>query len=892
MKRIFLVVAAVAFPLAVAASNVKVFGMTSHFGWYVTAATFGVVALLLFERERDGAFTLLFSDRELRARFLTLLAASAVVPLASELIVDTGRRLGLYRSATTAYLHVLIATAVLLVITIEVVSSMQRLERLRAESESRLRLHIDRMPVGYIQISTDFMIAGWSPAAQRIFGWTEQEIIGRTANVIMPGGGKTEDLEALWQRLIGGDQLANSINENVTKDGRTITCRWSNTPLFDANGRVTGVISMAEDITEEQRSQQAFRESELRYRALVDSLPYYVFSVDLEDRFIAVNKTLAEFFGRPESEIIGRTPEQLGLQPEMARKRREQKERTCATGTVQIVDSEFAVEDRQRKWRTITSPMRDDTGAIVGITGISIDTTEQRETEAAVQKLQQAIEQLEEVLFLTDRDGVITYVNPAFEKVYGYSKEEAVGNTPKILKSGEVTADQYRHLWSELLDGRSVRAEYKNQRKDGSMVTVTASATPLQNDAGRITGFVAVQQDITEQKRAAEERRALDDRLGRLAKMEALGTLAGGVAHDFNNILSIILTHATLLERLAADPARLAGAVTTIKQAVQRGAGLSRQILTFARRAEIKADRVDAGTLMMELSSMITETFPRTIHITIDFEPDLPPLTADAGQLHQALLNLCVNARDAMPDGGELRMQCRRIPPPTMRTLFPDDARDCDYLCLAVKDSGSGIDEQTRHRIFEPFFTTKPKGKGTGLGLAVVYGVVKGHDGLIDVTSAVGEGTTFRLYFPVAGEPVAAASPRKQSAQSAGNETLLVIDDEAPILEGLKESLTTRGYRVFTASDGVAAIETCARMPRPDAILMDLGMPKMSAATLTSRLQEVVRGVPIIAMTGYLDPTPRSTAPLCGEFSRSRSTSTRCSASSAKFSPTRRKLHG
>ncbi len=846
-------IAAPAAPLFVAAAQPTLFpAMTGHVGWYIAALSVAILAAIMIKGARDGTLALLTSGGTMSHLLITLLVASAVVPLAAEVLIDLGRRAGLYPQAAVAYLHVLIVTVILVVATIEVVRSMQRLETLRAQSEARLRLQIERMPIAYMTISISFDVSSWSPAAERVFGWSEAEIVGKSAGILLPGGMKNADLESQWQRLLKGDFAAQSINENVTKDGRTILCRWSSTPLMDSDRNVITVIGMVEDITEEQRTRSGLRQSRERYRELVDSLPHYVYSVDADDRFVAVNNALCGHFGRAESEIIGRRPEELGLPREMALERQEQKAKTRATGTVQITDSESVLDGRMRQFRSITSPMRDENGMIVGVTGISIDLTDQKTAEAGLQRLLHAVEQLDEVMFTTDRDGVITYVNPAFERVYGYKREEAVGKTPRILKSGEVPLKYYQQFWGELLAGRNVRGEYRNRKKDGSLVDVVGSASPLLDDNGQITGFVAVQQDVTEQHRAAEERRKLDERLGRLAKMEALGTLAGGMAHDFNNILSIILTHATLLER-KPDAARLASAIATVKQAVQRGASLSRQILTFARRAEIKAEPLNTAKLIMEVGSMVSETFPRTIRLTLDLDPDLPLINADSGQLHQALLNLCVNARDAMPDGGELGIESRLVPAASMKILF-DDAQDADYVRISVEDTGIGMDDETRRRIFEPFFTTKPKGKGTGLGLAMVYGVVNSHGGLIDVKSAAGRGTSFLLYFPIARRTSSVVRNEEMVDVSGGGETLLVIDDEPAILDALAEELRHRGYRVFTASDGAEAIETCNRMPRPHAVVMDLGMPRMSPVALVNRLHEMVPGVPVIAMTGYIDP--------------------------------------
>jgi nitrogen-specific signal transduction histidine kinase/CheY-like chemotaxis protein len=370
----------------------------------------------------------------------------------------------------------------------------------------------------------------------------------------------------------------------------------------------------------------------------------------------------------------------------------------------------------------------------------------------------------------------------------------------------------------------------------------------------RITGFIAGQQDVTARNRAAEEHRRLDERIARIAKMEALGTLAGGIAHDFNNILSVVLSHADLLERINEGLPRAARPIATIKQAVRRGAVLSRHILTFARRTEVDLAEVNVATLIDELAGMLAETFPRTIKVSVELDSGLPRVMADAGQLHQALLNLSINARDAMPNGGTLRIAAHSVSPSDMKRIL-DDSDVPEGVCIEVADEGVGMDEETQRRMFEPFFTTKEVGKGTGLGLALVYGVVKGHHGFVDVESRPGAGTRFFIYLPRGKN--AAPSDRKESLPDAasGTESLLLIEDEAALCEALSIELCRHGYQVITAENGVRAIELFNDTTRSiDLVVTDLGMPEMSAVDLIAALRAIMPRVPIIGMTGYLGP--------------------------------------
>ena len=794
-----------------------------------------------------------FSGGGATARLMRwLLLACVIVPIASDRIINLAERLGRIRSDTVDLVHAVVLTAILAAIVVEVGRMLQTIEDRGRSAQELRQLQIDRMPIACITVAPDLTVRSWNAAAERIFGYSATEAIGRSAvQIILPSGRMTVALYTVWCSLLQGNNNAHSIHENVTKDGRTIVCRWSNTPLLDDNHTVNGVLCMAEDITEAEHAEKARQRSEQRLREVMNSLPHYIFSVDNEDRYLAMNSAACELFGRSEKEIVGRTAEELGIRVALAREWTDHNAKTRAAGAPQPFDTTFVVGDSVRSVHCITSPLRDDGGNVIGVTGIGIDTTEQQATKATTQRLLRAIEQLDEVMFITDRDGVITYVNPAFERVYGYSRSEAVGKTPRILKDDQRSREEYARFWSDLLQGKSVRTEYKNRRKDGTLVDVIASASPVMDERGLISGFIAVQQDLTEQKRGAEERQQLDQRLSSLAKMEALGTLAGGIAHDFNNILAIISTHASLLGRWT-EPARVANVADTIKRAVQRGAALSRQILTFARRTELKQETLNVSSLLLELGSMISETMPRAIKLSIETDPAVPAMVGDAGQIHQAMLNLCLNACDVMENGGELRIESGIVPASIIKLLF-HDAQSVDYVRIVVADTGSGMDDATRRRIFEPFFTTKPKGKGTGLGLAVVYGVVKSHDGFIDVESEPGRGTEFRLYFPL-GAPSSPTLSEEPSELSEGSETLLLVDDEAAILDGLRFQLEDHGYRVHAAANGPTAIELCRQEGVPDAVIMDLGMPKMTAVDLLKSLREVAPGVPVLAMTGYLDP--------------------------------------
>jgi two-component system cell cycle sensor histidine kinase/response regulator CckA len=357
------------------------------------------------------------------------------------------------------------------------------------------------------------------------------------------------------------------------------------------------------------------------------------------------------------------------------------------------------------------------------------------------------------------------------------------------------------------------------------------------------------------------ERKVLEDQLRQAQKLESLGTLAGGIAHDFNNVLGIILGYTSMLEDRKVDPEKSTRSIAAVNKAVQRGAGLVRQLLTFARKTETLFESVRLNDVIVELAGMLEQTLPRSIQVSSKLGKEIPSITGDSNQLHQALLNLSLNAHDAMPKGGTLTFTTRTVMGTEVRRRFPEAQKE-EYVCVSVADTGIGMDKSLLARVFEPFFTTKEKGHGTGLGLAVVYGVVTSHHGFIDVESRVGHGTTFHLYFPVPecsiGVPLIAAEQARAQVPG-GTETLLVVEDEEMMLDLLKSILGGKGYQVMTARDGEEAVKLYARHRNQiDLVLMDMGLPKLSGAEALQKLQGINPKVKVIFASGYINPHIKS----------------------------------
>ncbi len=449
---------------------------------------------------------------------------------------------------------------------------------------------------------------------------------------------------------------------------------------------------------------------------------------------------------------------------------------------------------------------------------------------------------------ITDDEGRIEWVNPAFTKITGYTSEEVVGQTPRLLRSHRHKPEFYRLFWETIRRGEVWSGEISNRRKDGTIYEERMTVTPVRDDDGVIRHFVAIKEDITDRKQ-------LEQQVTRTQRLESIGLLASGIAHDLNNVLTPILLSIELLKIRYPD-ANARRYVETVETAAQRGAGIVRQVLTFARGMEGgERTEVQPRHLLKDLVRLIEETFPRNITIEYDSPRDVFPVVGDLTQLHQVLLNLAVNARDAMPSGGTLTLKARNHPvvapaDPALASLKPGD-----YVAITVTDTGTGIPPQLLDRIFEPFFTTKPRGKGTGLGLSTVYGIVRNHGGAILVHSEENVGTTFEVILPAAvtevrRESVAASAPVLQGE----GRKILVVDDEEPIRLITARVLTGHGFSPVVAVDGQDGWrEFQAQNGDFAAAIVDEMMPRMSGRDLARHIREVTTAVPIILVTGLVD---------------------------------------
>jgi PAS domain S-box-containing protein len=503
--------------------------------------------------------------------------------------------------------------------------------------------------------------------------------------------------------------------------------------------------------------------------------------------------------------------------------------------------------ERMIAWHN--TALRDEQGRPTGTLSIGADITDRKRSEEIIRHLTLAVEQSPAGVVITDTAGTIQYVNRKFTELTGFSAAEALGKNPRIFKSGNTSTEVYRELWGKITAGEEWRGVMQNRRKDGSLWWNAATVSPMRDVDGNVTHFLAIQQDVTQQ-------RQLEDQLRQAQKMEAVGRLAGGVAHDFNNLLTVISSYSELLldDLPAADQARRDD-LGQITKAAADASALTRQLLAFSRQQVLEAKVLDLNAIVSGAGKMLQRVIGEDITLALVLAPKLGWVKADPGQVEQVIMNLAVNARDAMPDGGKLTIETTNTELDAGYIGEHGPVAPGSYVRLVVSDTGVGMDDETRRRIFEPFFTTKEQGKGTGLGLATVYGIVKQSGGFVWVYSEPGKGAAFKIYLPqvVQSEDVERGA-ETLPPPAKGTETVLLAEDAASVRAVTRQILERQGYTVLEAPSGRAAVDIAAkRRGGIHLLLTDVVMPEMSGRQLADQLAELRPEIKVLFISGYTD---------------------------------------
>jgi len=473
---------------------------------------------------------------------------------------------------------------------------------------------------------------------------------------------------------------------------------------------------------------------------------------------------------------------------------------------------------------------------------------ERQRAEERVHVQSSALEAVANGIMLTDATGKILFGNRAFCAMTGYALEEILGKTPGFLNSGKHDADFFRVLWNTILTGRVWQGELINRRKDGTLYNEEMTITPIQRSNGEISHFIAVKQDITKRKQHKEQ-------LHQARKMEAIGQLAAGIAHDFNNLLTVIHGNVQLVlmdeSQLKEENRQCLKQVT---DATERAADLTRQLLAFGRKQVVQFQPLNLNHIISNFTKMLKRVIGEHIVLQCCCAENLPSVNGDVGMIEQILINLIVNARDAMPQGGSIVITTEAISIDASHVEIHPEAQPGEFVCITVGDTGTGIYPEYLPRIFEPFFTTKESGKGTGFGLATVYGIVKQHQGWIEVSSQLGNGTTFKIYLPACASGAAKKStPQTKAIPAGGHEKILLVEDDADVRIVTRGFLEGSGYHIWEASNGLEALNVWKTYASQiDLLLTDIVMPGgLNGWELADRLSGERPGLKVILMSGY-----------------------------------------
>ncbi|MDQ1237817.1 MAG: two-component system, cell cycle sensor histidine kinase and response regulator CckA, partial [Thermodesulfobacteriota bacterium] len=768
------------------------------------------------------------------------------------------------------------AVAIALVLLIIVVGTILRLlfvvrqrkifkdlylsEKQRSEAKEEFRTILYSIGDGVITTDREGRVRAINPVAQSLTGWTESDALGKPLEDVFQIVNEETRMvvvnpvaEVLQKGLIVG--LANH-TLLISRDGREFPIADSGAPIRGDDGDMVGVVLVFRDQTEERTAQKALQKSKEVAERYLDMAAEIILGLDKEGNITLLNNSGHRLLGYNPGEILGKNWFETCL-PEPYRSEALQTfGELIANERVTSTVREVPVTRPDRSNRTILwhhTVMRDDENRVVGTLSSGEDITDRKKIEEDLRSAQKDWEDIFHAIshptIILDPNHRVLNANQATLTRSGKSQAEL-----KSLKCHDVfhASPNPPHdcpARALMQSGETKNVEMEMQAFGGHFLV---ACTPILDTNGDIKKIIHIATDITERKRAESEREELMSQLVQAQKMEAVGTLAGGVAHDFNNILQVVLGYTELLLIEKTFPERYRNAIQKIGESSRKGADLVRRILAFSRKTDISLRPLDLNSSIVETKSILERTIPRMIAIKLCLGDNVPSINADPTELEQILMNLSINARDAMPEGGELVIETAEVvlDEEYARTHF--DCRPGRYVLLSVSDTGTGMDKETLNRIFEPFFTTKESGKGTGLGLSVVYGIVKQHGGRIGCYSEQGRGTAFKIYFPVLGSEAESPQSADNLELKGGTETILLVDDDEVIRDVGSQSLQSSGYSVLQACDGQEALELYRlNQDEISLVILDLIMPNMGGSECLKKLREINPSVKVLVASGY-----------------------------------------
>ncbi|MBY0527649.1 MAG: PAS domain S-box protein [Gemmataceae bacterium] len=730
------------------------------------------------------------------------------------------------------------------------VSERKQAEEALRQAELKYRSIFENAVEGIYQTTADGAYLTANPMMAHIYGFSSpHDLLTNAANTPNHFYADPNRRAEFVRRVQEQGSLTGFESQIRRQDDSVVWVSENARVVRDADGRILGYEGTVVDITERKRAEERLRETNERLRALIQASPLAILALDTAGNVRSWNAAASRMFGWANTEVLGK-PSPL-VPPE----------RRADTETLRgrvLRGESFAGVETQR-WRKDGSlvdvsisaaPLHDASGRVSGVMAVLTDITDRKAAEQALAReraiLRGLIDSIPDLIFYKDRNGAYLGCNAAFEKYAGRAEKELVGLPDPELFPLEA-ARQYQVKDRQVLaEGKPRRDEEWIEYPDGHRVLVETLKTPFFGPDGQVLGLIGIGRDITERKR-------LEDQLRQAQKMEAIGQLAGGVAHDFNNLLTAILGNIGLLSQQFAGDGPVREMLQSTEKAAQRAAELTGQLLGFSRRTMLRLEVTNLNNAIQEIMGILRRTIDPRINVEIQTTPALWNVRADAGQLNQVLMNLCLNARDAMAQGGTLRLETANVMLDEEYARLHLESRAGEFIRLRVSDTGHGIPPEIRPRIFEPFFTTKQPGQGTGLGLAMVFGIVTQHQGWIECSSEMGHGTRFDIYLPRHGTDTAVVTAlTAPPAPTGGTETILLVDDE-PMIRNLGRTILHRyGYKVLLAEDGLEALEIYQReTERIDLVILDLTMPRLAGRDTLHHLLRLDPHVHVLFASGY-----------------------------------------
>ncbi len=723
-----------------------------------------------------------------------------------------------------------------------------------AERERLLIVAVESANDAIVTETLDGVITSWNKAAENLFEFTASEAIGNRIDIVVPDELRHE-VRGFSAKIKNGETVDRYDTVRMRKDGRRVNVSVSVSPLKSEAGVTVGVVKIGRDVTDRRAADAALSQTRTFLHSVIDNLPIMITVKDARDlSYLLANRAVEEYFKMPAAAVIGKRSRDV-VSPEQAAAF-EALDRDVLNGG-KIVSFEHDYESADGSMRRMSAkkvPVAGDNGEMQYLITLSEDITDhiqlEKERDRNREFLNNIIENVTVTVLAKDAHTLrYVLVNKAAEKLWGVSRGELIGKTAHDV-FGKETADLIdRHDRKLMESGSNLYAsEHIIETPRNGKRLVTTSRIAIRDRMGEVQYLLGVVEDVTERKR-------IEDQLRQAQKMEAIGNLTGGVAHDFNNLLTAITGTIDILAEAVAQKPELVAITELISDAADRGAELTSQLLAFARKQPLQPRKTEVNSLVAESEKLVLPTLGAQIEIETILAPDLWPALVDPTQLSSALLNLAINARDAMPDGGKLTLETSNVSLGRSDASPQSDVLPGDYVLIAVSDTGTGIPEAIRDKIFEPFFTTKGFGDGTGLGLAMVYGFLKQSGGHIKVYSEEGHGTTFRIYLPRAGAGAASIPSKPAESQlEGGTETILIVENDDLVRASVTTQMRRLGYQTLSAASAAEAIAVADGGAHFDLLFTDVIMPgKMNGRELAEAMAKRRSPLKVLFTSGYAE---------------------------------------